>query len=116
MNWPSKSRSLGYAHWPELRSENEMQITQSRSLGYAHWPELFNFTTKDFGESRSLGYAHWPEHNILDIDVSKSLDHWDMRTGRNSAYHARDRILSLDHWDMRTGRNSGVGLCRQRTV
>ena len=34
-----------------------------------------------------------------------SLDHWDMRTGRNMAPGVIAAIVSLDHWDMRTGRN-----------
>ena len=34
-----------------------------------------------------------------------SLDHWDMRTGRNSACSTKFSSMSLDHWDMRTGRN-----------
>ena len=35
-----------------------------------------------------------------------SLDHWDMRTGRNGENTAPSYSQSLDHWDMRTGRNS----------
>ena len=35
-----------------------------------------------------------------------SLDHWDMRTGRNQTASCGDRVNSLDHWDMRTGRNA----------
>ena len=35
-----------------------------------------------------------------------SLDHWDMRTGRNPDLREAEELLSLDHWDMRTGRNS----------
>ena len=35
-----ESRSLGYAHWPELRPMIINKLYQSRSLGYAHWPEL----------------------------------------------------------------------------
>ena len=38
--------------------------------------------------------------------IEKSLDHWDMRTGRNLAETEPDAERSLDHWDMRTGRNS----------
>ena len=34
-----------------------------------------------------------------------SLDHWDMRTGRNHARRLNECRHSLDHWDMRTGRN-----------
>ena len=34
-----------------------------------------------------------------------SLDHWDMRTGRNRARISPCWPCSLDHWDMRTGRN-----------
>ena len=34
-----------------------------------------------------------------------SLDHWDMRTGRNPAGDLHNLHQSLDHWDMRTGRN-----------
>ena len=34
-----------------------------------------------------------------------SLDHWDMRTGRNCALDHTRKGASLDHWDMRTGRN-----------
>ena len=34
-----------------------------------------------------------------------SLDHWDMRTGRNEADRPAHGQESLDHWDMRTGRN-----------
>ena len=43
----------------------------------------------------------------MDRTVARSLDHWDMRTGRNSAYALRQSLNSLDHWDMRTGRNCG---------
>ena len=35
---------------------------ESRSLGYAHWPELSCAIFQPKQESRSLGYAHWPEH------------------------------------------------------
>ena len=35
-----ESRSLGYAHWPELGWPQNRTKLQSRSLGYAHWPEL----------------------------------------------------------------------------
>ena len=35
----------------------------------------------------------------------ESLDHWDMRTGRNSMCRRSALASSLDHWDMRTGRN-----------
>ena len=56
-----KSRSLGYAHWPELPYHLRALAAQSRSLGYAHWPEPRQ-TYRALGvESRSLGYAHWPE-------------------------------------------------------
>ena len=34
-----------------------------------------------------------------------SLDHWDMRTGRNPTRPTAAAGSSLDHWDMRTGRN-----------
>ena len=34
-----------------------------------------------------------------------SLDHWDMRTGRNMTTEDNTLGESLDHWDMRTGRN-----------
>ena len=34
---------------------------KSRSLGYAHWPERAGFAHEEGAESRSLGYAHWPE-------------------------------------------------------
>ena len=34
-----------------------------------------------------------------------SLDHWDMRTGRNLLVAQLHAAGSLDHWDMRTGRN-----------
>ena len=43
-------------------------------------------------------YGHLPR-------VRYSLDHWDMRTGRNAATMGKAKLLSLDHWDMRTGRN-----------
>ena len=35
-----------------------------------------------------------------------SLDHWDMRTGRNNEHPSPSPVASLDHWDMRTGRNA----------
>ena len=41
---------------------------------------------------------------MLDTDAL-SLDHWDMRTGRNHRAVDVREGLSLDHWDMRTGRN-----------
>ena len=56
-----ESRSLGYAHWPELPFDRLNTAQQSRSLGYAHWPEPFVVDLKTTDESRSLGYAHWPE-------------------------------------------------------
>ena len=37
--------------------------------------------------------------------VRESLDHWDMRTGRNWGRNTASAAQSLDHWDMRTGRN-----------
>ena len=43
-----------------------------------------------------------------------SLDHWDMRTGRNVRLGNLSAGLSLDHWDMRTGRNlAGVVMVRE---
>ena len=123
----SESRSLGYAHWPEPDAARRSQTRKSRSLGYAHWPELVSTTTNGSGKSRSLGYAHWPEPRHVDhVEVCqsrslgyahwpellvsapltpRSLDHWDMRTGRNFAAIDACMSASLDHWDMRTGRN-----------
>ena len=57
----AESRSLGYAHWPELAGRLEQECEQSRSLGYAHWPELRAGVMRMMEQSRSLGYAHWPE-------------------------------------------------------
>ena len=37
--------------------------------------------------------------------IEASLDHWDMRTGRNDNSGLLLDAISLDHWDMRTGRN-----------
>ena len=100
-----ESRSLGYAHWPERSFPHGARIHESRSLGYAHWPELRGCSGAGAAESRSLGYAHWPEPSWLQCLKTLSLDHWDMRTGRNLSGGAVDRRNSLDHWDMRTGRN-----------
>ena len=41
-----ESRSLGYAHWPELGLMCVAYEEQSRSLGYAHWPELYDRMTE----------------------------------------------------------------------
>ena len=79
----SKSRSLGYAHWPELGVCSAYFPQQSRSLGYAHWPEHALLVLGLALESRSLGYAHWPERVKVKPQADDSLDHWDMRTGRN---------------------------------
>ena len=57
----AKSRSLGYAHWPEQPERKDDKTGESRSLGYAHWPELPQAESLKTAESRSLGYAHWPE-------------------------------------------------------
>ena len=80
-----QSRSLGYAHWPERNESQPQWPRQSRSLGYAHWPEPAAEAASLTLQSRSLGYAHWPELNNLEVQANDSLDHWDMRTGRNSA-------------------------------
>ena len=56
-------------------------------------------------QSRSLGYAHWPEQDGCGATHHMSLDHWDMRTGRNWGALLVHIERSLDHWDMRTGRN-----------
>ena len=37
------------------------------------------------------------------VHESTSLDHWDMRTGRNYCAKELGVSHSLDHWDMRTG-------------
>ena len=84
-NW--ESRSLGYAHWPELGVAQVGFVLQSRSLGYAHWPELQWWWRKEIPKSRSLGYAHWPELCRVVHWSRSSLDHWDMRTGRNITVH-----------------------------
>ena len=103
-----KSRSLGYAHWPELAAPCDAACHQSRSLGYAHWPEPTPSRLASDQSGRSLGTSRTGRS----IDGGRnydlwlmSLDHWDMRTGRN---HLRALGLlaadaSLDHWDMRTG-------------
>ena len=78
---------------------------ESRSLGYAHWPELATLCEDRRDESRSLGYAHWPEQLDPALFKAVSLDHWDMRTGRNKVALKDVSRGSLDHWDMRTGRN-----------
>ena len=96
----SESRSLGYAHWRNLRPKQRPHRRQSRSLGYAHWPELYaSRIAINSQQSRSLGYAHWPEPPSFPAHA-QSLDHWDMRTGRNRAKQPPSGILSLDHWDM----------------
>ena len=100
-----ESRSLGYAHWPERAAPVAPLPSQSRSLGYAHWPEQAHCVNDYAAKSRSLGYAHWPELEVGRLRRCKSLDHWDMRTGRNTPIHTEDSMSSLDHWDMRTGRN-----------
>ena len=78
---------------------------ESRSLGYAHWPELwpsigFNYLSLDHWDMRT-GRNHLVG---LLVDM-QSLDHWDMRTGRNYTPGTLMVKESLDHWDMRTGRN-----------
>ena len=45
-----------------------------------------------------------------------SLDHWDMRTGRNRHSKTDDLRTSLDHWDMRTGRNQAVNFVYEPVV
>ena len=45
--------------------------------------------------------------------ILTSLDHWDMRTGRNNGGASAVGDISLDHWDMRTGRN--VRMVKPRT-
>ena len=101
----SQSRSLGYAHWPEPVVVSIKSSAKSRSLGYAHWPELRRARSASSLESRSLGYAHWPELENPFNELVESLDHWDMRTGRNAKAASSSSAASLDHWDMRTGRN-----------
>ncbi len=44
--------------------------------------------------------------------MPQSLDHWDMRTGRNISSQSAENGVSLDHWDMRTGRNT-AGLLKK---
>ena len=84
----------------------KLSRSESRSLGYAHWPEPVEKQGFSEEQSRSLGYAHWPElQHAAELGVD-SLDHWDMRTGRNGENTAPSYSQSLDHWDMRTGRNS----------
>ena len=56
---------------------------------------------------------HWDMRtgrNVSSFYVTEreSLDHWDMRTGRNLKSAISGSIFSLDHWDMRTGRNPAM--------
>ncbi len=39
-----------------------------------------------------------------------------MRTGRNNAVFEMEATRSLDHWDMRTGRNAMIDLVRELAV
>ena len=112
----SQSRSLGYAHWPEPYCGCALGSVESRSLGYAHWPEQARQPEQLRDQSRSLGYAHWPELNKYGEVAFVSLDHWDMRTGRNTLIPRMTVSLSLDHWDMRTGRNNLTGVSLAATV
>ena len=99
-------------HWDMRTGRNLRQwlhvlVGKSRSLGYAHWPEQKAGLGVPSYESRSLGYAHWPELGRMTYIAGVSLDHWDMRTGRNTTQRRSTSGISLDHWDMRTGRNRG---------
>ena len=55
--------------------------------------EIYAFPDKKNGIVPVVGVDGW------------SLDHWDMRTGRNGIDAVPCWVRSLDHWDMRTGRN-----------
>ena len=147
-----QSRSLGYAHWPERT------IPYDQSAGSLdHWDMRTGRNWPDqawaAGESRSLGYAHWPEPSVQSLRLNTApdhwdrccnhgpstscLDHWDMRTGRNSSGRRttsdspslgyahwpepryRPWASSLDHWDMRTGRTrakKALGLPESRSL
>ena len=99
----AQSRSLGYAHWPELFHLYEALWMQSRSLGYAHWPEPTRSPGTRAQQSRSLGYAHWPERHggcAVIGHESRSLRyaHWPELLLCSQRDVLESRSLGYAHW------------------
>ena len=55
---------------------------------------------------RSLGNALYPEHPRDLAAAGPILDHWEMRSIRNSRGHKASFALILDHWEMRSSKSS----------
>ena len=116
--YDAHGRTLGAAR--ALPDGNHGEIIQSKESKLTAPQNDRSRLSVDLSPVVMSSLDHWDMRtgrNMMNRKSSpiRSLDHWDMRTGRNLRCTARQRCGSLDHWDMRTGRNRRCGLVLTHT-